>query len=219
MYGMILMAAMATGAEAPDFRCHGRNNTAGCHGGCYGTCYGSCIGAYYGTYYGSCFGCYGSGYGCCGVSSLGCHGGYGLVGYATYGCHGCYGCYGCYGCTGYAPGYTPSLIVPGAPTMPPAGGDVLPAPKPSGSSEANVVPRAKLVVELPADANLYIDDQLMKTTSERRTFNTPVLDKGQTYYYELKAEVMRDGKAVTQTRRVTLRAGDLVEARRNSRSR
>jgi uncharacterized protein (TIGR03000 family) len=79
--------------------------------------------------------------------------------------------------------------------------------------EANLPYRARLLVELPADAKLYIDDQLMKTTSERRTFNTPALDQGQTYYYELRAEVVRDGKPVTVTKRVTLKAGDVVQAR------
>ncbi len=53
----------------------------------------------------------------------------------------------------------------------------------------------------------------MKTTSERRTFNTPVLEDGQAYYYELRAEVVRDGKPVTVTKRVTLKAGDVVRAR------
>jgi uncharacterized protein (TIGR03000 family) len=97
--------------------------------------------------------------------------------------------------------------------MPPAKTDTLPEPKPAGKPEANAANRARLIVELPADAKLYIDDQLMRTTSERRAFNTPLLLRGQTYYYELRAEVLRDGKPVAVTKRVTLKAGDIVQAR------
>jgi uncharacterized protein (TIGR03000 family) len=98
---------------------------------------------------------------------------------------------------------------PGTRPMPPA---TLPAPKPT-APEVSAPPRARVIVELPADAKLYIDDQLMKTTSERRTFNTPLLEDGQAYYYELRAEVVRDGKPVSVTKRVTLKAGDVVRAR------
>jgi uncharacterized protein (TIGR03000 family) len=69
-----------------------------------------------------------------------------------------------------------------------------------------------MVVELPADAKLYVDDQLMKTGSDRREFKTPVLEAGQTYFYILRAEVTRDGKSFTETKRVTVRAGDEIRA-------
>jgi uncharacterized protein (TIGR03000 family) len=69
-----------------------------------------------------------------------------------------------------------------------------------------------MVVEVPADAKLYVDDQLMKTTSERRAFTTPVLDPGETYYYIVRAEVVRDGQKISRTKRVTLRAGEEARA-------
>jgi uncharacterized protein (TIGR03000 family) len=65
---------------------------------------------------------------------------------------------------------------------------------------------------LPADAKLYVDDQLMKTVSERRTFITPPLEANATYYYILRAEAVRDGKPVSESKRVVLHAGDLVRA-------
>ena len=40
----------------------------------------------------------------------------------------------------------------------------------------------------------------------------PVLDAGKTYYYILRAEVVRDGQTVSQDRRVILRAGDRIAA-------
>jgi uncharacterized protein (TIGR03000 family) len=109
---------------------------------------------------------------------------------------------------GVAPGYG----APGTP-MPPAGGEQLPKPKADGKSGTSLAPnRARLIVDLPADAKLYIDDQPMKTTAGRRTFHTPDLQRGQTYYYVLRAEVVRDGKPLSEERRVILRAGDVVRA-------
>jgi uncharacterized protein (TIGR03000 family) len=93
------------------------------------------------------------------------------------------------------------------------GGEELQKPKETGKPRTMVPTRARLIVEMPADAQLFVDDQAMKTKSAVRTFNTPELEPGQVYYYDLRAEVIRDGKAVTQTRRVLLRAGEVVRAR------
>jgi uncharacterized protein (TIGR03000 family) len=70
----------------------------------------------------------------------------------------------------------------------------------------------KLIVEVPADAKLFIDDQPMKTTAERRSFNTPTLQSGQAYYYDLRAEVVRDGKTYTESKRVIVKAGETAKA-------
>jgi uncharacterized protein (TIGR03000 family) len=72
--------------------------------------------------------------------------------------------------------------------------------------------RARLVVEVPAEAKLYIDDQPMKTASPRRVFSTPALEPGQAYYYMVRVEVERDGKVQSETRRVIVRAGEEVRA-------
>jgi uncharacterized protein (TIGR03000 family) len=91
--------------------------------------------------------------------------------------------------------------------MAPAG-EPAPTPKKEGKGEEVSARAAKLVVEVPADAKLFIDDQPMKTTAERRSFNTPVLQPGQAYYYEVRAEVVRDGKSYSETKRVIVRAGE-----------
>jgi uncharacterized protein (TIGR03000 family) len=73
---------------------------------------------------------------------------------------------------------------------------------------------AKLIVKLPADAKLYVDSYLTKTGSQAtRVFTTPVLAAGQDYAYTLKAELERDGKTITTSKRVVVRAGAEVEAR------
>jgi uncharacterized protein (TIGR03000 family) len=88
-----------------------------------------------------------------------------------------------------------------------------PAPAPAGSDKKTALDTpAKLVVELPADAKLYVDDHLMKTSAARRAFNTPGLAQGQTYYYILRAEMEIDGKTVSETKRVLVRAGEEVKA-------
>jgi uncharacterized protein (TIGR03000 family) len=71
--------------------------------------------------------------------------------------------------------------------------------------------QARLVVALPANAKLYVDDNLTKSTSSRRSFVTPELQPGQSYFYVLRAEVDRDGKTVAQSKKVTVRAGQTVE--------
>ncbi len=52
----------------------------------------------------------------------------------------------------------------------------------------------------------------MKTASGVRTFSTPSLEPGQAYYYIVRAEVVVDGKPVTETRRVIVRAGQTIRA-------
>jgi uncharacterized protein (TIGR03000 family) len=162
----------------------------GCHGG-----YGSGYGGYGCSCSGSC-----GGYGCDGYwGCMGCHGGYGGTG--SYGCYGCGG-YGAYG--GYAPAY-------GAPVAPaaPAPAETVPAPKKTTSPTS-----ARLIVDVPADATLYVDGNAVKTTTAaRRTFNTPPLAPGQAYYYMLRAEVTRDGQTRTETQRVIVRPGEVATAR------
>jgi len=87
-----------------------------------------------------------------------------------------------------------------------------PKPNKTGDGTMNAPTRAKLVVELPADAKLFIDDMPMKTTSGKRTFSTPALEPGQAYYYIVRIEMERDGKPVSQERRVIVRSGQIARA-------
>jgi uncharacterized protein (TIGR03000 family) len=79
--------------------------------------------------------------------------------------------------------------------------------KPMGATAG----KAKLIVKVPTDATLYIDDQKMKSTTERRAFSTPELEAGQLYYYMVRVEMVVDGKPVSDSRRVIIRAGQEVE--------
>jgi uncharacterized protein (TIGR03000 family) len=192
MYSMVLMAALTTGSNAPDcgllrsfFCCHTCSGGYGCY-----SCSG-CNGCYGGASHYSCVGgCYGS-----------CYGG------AYYSSMNCFGCYGCYG---YGAGSTY------APVMPPAGPEIKDKDKEKDKDkkdkETAASAKARLIVELPADAKLYIDDQLMKTSSTKRNFSTPELRDGQSYFYDIRVEVVRDGKTYESTQRIIVRAGEQIRA-------
>jgi uncharacterized protein (TIGR03000 family) len=69
-----------------------------------------------------------------------------------------------------------------------------------------------VTIDVPADARVYIDDQLMRTTSARRVFRSPELQPGQAYFYIIRVEVDRNGRTLTDSQRVVIRAGDSVQA-------
>jgi uncharacterized protein (TIGR03000 family) len=73
--------------------------------------------------------------------------------------------------------------------------------------ETSAASPATIVVTLPEDAKLTIDDEPTVSTSGRRVFTTPALAEGTDYTYTLKAEVIRDGKIQSIARRVTVHAG------------
>lgn len=66
---------------------------------------------------------------------------------------------------------------------------------------------ARLTVTVPADARLYFDGQLTQQTGTTRSFVTPLLQGGQMYSYDLRADVVRNGQVVSQTQHVNVQAG------------
>ncbi len=214
MYSIVLMAALtASGPEAAAFcdGCgaawsqanYGRPYESGVIGnggayglhGCYGVVaygqYGGCAG----HRYTSCFGLYG-GTACYG----GCYGSC-LGNWAHYA-----GCYG--GCYGQPIWYGPQ--VPYHPSGNPmvAPGEKLPDPK--TPAEIKPMGAAKLIFDLPTGANLFVEDQPIKGHSATRQFSTPQLVPGQAYYYTVRVEATRDGKPVSESRRVIVRAGEMI---------
>jgi uncharacterized protein (TIGR03000 family) len=83
-----------------------------------------------------------------------------------------------------------------------------PIKKPKGDKESKVPAPATIVVTLPAEAKLSIDDAATQATSATRVFASPALERGKDFYYTLKAEVVRDGKTVTASKRVAVHAGE-----------
>jgi uncharacterized protein (TIGR03000 family) len=196
MYSVVLMAALTAGTTTPTWGWGG-----GGHGGGRGG-HGARVSF---ESYGGCYGCFrGYGYGGNAYSSYGSSRGYGYSG-SGYGCSGA-GCHGCGGGDVHAP-------APGSqPAAAPGGPAPEPVPAPKKEDKQSAAPhQASLIVDLPANAKLYVDDQLTRTTSERRVFNSPQLEEGQTYYYILRVEVVRDGKSQSATKRVFFHAGDVIQ--------
>jgi uncharacterized protein (TIGR03000 family) len=67
---------------------------------------------------------------------------------------------------------------------------------------------ATIIVELPADARLLVDGQATVSTSSVRVLSSPSLQAGKDFQYTLKADVTRNGKTVSTTRTVKVRAGE-----------
>lgn len=188
MYSLLLMSAMAGGADVPQF--HGRL-FGGCHGA---ACYGS-----------SCHGCWGGS--CHGGGVFGHKAHHRAAGYYGSSCNGCYGssCHGCWGsschgCVGsYGSGiwHSESAVI----TMPSVG---------TAKLEEDEKQSANITVELPAGAKLYVDGNLTIGDDTVRHFHTPTLVRGKQYYYTMKAEVIVAGKPVVEEKQVVVRAGDRV---------
>lgn len=71
---------------------------------------------------------------------------------------------------------------------------------------------AKLLIELPTNAKLFIDDTPVKGAVDVQTFHTPPLEPGRDYFYSVRIEMMRDGRPLTQTRQIIVRAGQVARA-------
>jgi uncharacterized protein (TIGR03000 family) len=79
------------------------------------------------------------------------------------------------------------------------------APKPKEGMGAN------LKFKLPAEAKLYVDGRLTMIGGTERSFTTPPLAPGSQYYYDVKAEIVVDGKPVVEQKRVLVEAGARID--------
>jgi uncharacterized protein (TIGR03000 family) len=66
---------------------------------------------------------------------------------------------------------------------------------------------ARVVVKAPTDVKVTVNGQVTSRRSTEEEFQTPELKPGFLYSYVFQAEVVREGKPVTRTQRVTVRAG------------
>jgi uncharacterized protein (TIGR03000 family) len=83
-------------------------------------------------------------------------------------------------------------------------------PKP-GEDEAKLAAPATLVVHLPADARLFVDGTPTSSISDTRLFTSPALQKGKTFSYILKSEIVRNGQTLLSEQEVRVRAGERTQ--------
>jgi uncharacterized protein (TIGR03000 family) len=99
--------------------------------------------------------------------------------------------------------------VPGAPAAP-----VLPAQpkKEEEKKKTSLGNAAEVVVMAPAGARLSVEDRDLPNTGREQAFRTPTLEPGYIYTYTFKARLVREGKTVSYTKQVKVRAGESATA-------
>ena len=194
MYSVVLMVALTTGGEAP-----------AAHHGCHAT--STCCGKHVRHH-----GCHVAN-GC--HIPNGCHNGTSHVAHSCHKatCHRAHGCHratchvanGCHKATCHA---APSCHGTAAPAPAKKEGEKAPPPKPLEPRKTAISAPATITVSLAADAKLMVDDTVTTSTSSLRSFASPELQAGKTFTYVLKGEIVRNGRTLTATQNVSVRAGE-----------
>ncbi|MSQ95983.1 MAG: TIGR03000 domain-containing protein [Gemmataceae bacterium] len=206
MYSVVLATMLTASSAIPDFH--------RCHNSCYAgySCYSG-----YSSYGGGCS----------------CYSGY--SGYSGYACHGCHGifpifhrhhcstgvAYSCH-CTCTRVVYSTCSTVccggviisqPKVIAVPKSGEKVNPPKTKPNEQEEVAIPSntARVIVNLPSDARLWVENVECPLTSDVRSFNTPALNLNHRYFYNVRAEIVRDGRTISETQRVIIIPG--AEAR------
>lgn len=96
----------------------------------------------------------------------------------------------------YNPNQPPTMTIP-----------VAPMTKPSSDNQPM---GANLKFKVPADTKLYVDGKLTPGSGAERSFYTPPLEQGKKFFYEVKAEVVVNGKTVTEEKKVIVEAGSNI---------
>ncbi len=197
-------ALQADTAEAHLFHHGGSCGSCGSWGSCgscgsWGSC-GSCGG--WGSY-GSC-GSWGSGGSCGSWGSCGSCGGY----WGSYGSCGSCGSWGSCGCCGGGEYSAPIYSAPmeSSPSMP-APTTAPPAPPPANGKSALNGDAGYIVVDVPADAKVFVNGHATTSTGEHRQYVSHGLENGMRYEYQVRVEVVHDGKVQSDTKTVELTAG------------
>ena len=66
---------------------------------------------------------------------------------------------------------------------------------------------ASVTMNVPADAQIWVDGAATTSTGSVREFTSPPLKPGSQYHYEVQARWNENGHEVTQTQEVAVRAG------------
>jgi len=124
---------------------------------------------------------------------------------------------GCFGNGMQMPSYPsypsiPSTNVPMVPSgppmvMPPEQAQPRAIPPENATFKLNEGNRATVIVKLPADAKLYAEGRPLNLSSGERKFTTPPLPSDREAVYNFRIEYSRDGELVTQSKKLTVKAG------------
>jgi uncharacterized protein (TIGR03000 family) len=73
-----------------------------------------------------------------------------------------------------------------------------------------VASNAKLMIELPANAKLFVDGKETTGSGASRQFHTPNLTAGKKFFYDFRAEIEVNGRVEIEEKRVVVQAGDVL---------
>ena len=104
-------------------------------------------------------------------------------------------------------GYIPATPMPAVPQSYNSPPDSVPEQRNSLRAFQGQANRATVVVRLPADARLFAENRPLALTSGERQFVTPPLPEGE-FTYTFRAEYVRNGETISQTKRVNVRSGN-----------
>jgi uncharacterized protein (TIGR03000 family) len=104
----------------------------------------------------------------------------------------------------------PDLPVPPQPD-PVAPDSLLPLLPGDQSMDRPATGSATLTVRVPVDARVTINDRSTRTTGTYRQYISRGLVPGSDYTYEVRVDVVRDGRTISDVRTVNLRAGGSLE--------
>ncbi len=115
----------------------------------------------------------------------------------------------------YEPGFDAGMPVgpqqPLPPAAPPAGapadGAPAPVPPPAAGDGMASLNSAVFTVAVPADARVYVNDLQTRSTGAVRRYVSRGLEPGRTYTFAVRAEYVRDGQPVTETKTIRLSGG------------
>jgi uncharacterized protein (TIGR03000 family) len=101
----------------------------------------------------------------------------------------------------------PALPPAGAPAAPAPGGAPAPAPAAGQNTSLNSSD-GLLSVNVPDDAKIFVNGQPTTSTGASRQYVSRNLQPGFNYTYEVRAELVREGRTVEQVKTVDVRAGE-----------
>ena len=108
------------------------------------------------------------------------------------------------------PATSPSLptTTPSAPGAPASPSFELPTIKGTTFYEPTAGDSGVLTVWVPFNAKVTINGLVTKSTGSKRQFVSYGLRHGETYKYDVKAEIVRDGKIQSESQSISLAAGE-----------
>jgi uncharacterized protein (TIGR03000 family) len=69
---------------------------------------------------------------------------------------------------------------------------------------------ARITVRVAPNAQIWFEDTATRQTGALREFQSPALTPGKTYTYDIRAQWRANGREVTQSRHISVHAGDRV---------